>query len=151
MVPSSSTRTFPPKTPSDRPMTTRSSVHHHNRILRIRPRFLLLAPQWQLLDTPRDLQLQGNNDKEVCVWCQNFVGLNLTSFLPHTPGRKPCPSPLVVQWHCQGFGNTPTTWDAPVRKLYQAGEQTRVHLVTNLCHCHCPCTLPWLPLFSPSP
>jgi hypothetical protein len=28
------------------------------------------------------------NDKEVCVWCQNFVGLNLTSFLPHTPGRR---------------------------------------------------------------
>jgi hypothetical protein len=60
------------------------------RILWIRPRFLLLAPQWQLLDTPRDLQLQSSNDKEVCVWCQNFVGLNLTSFLPHTPGRKPC-------------------------------------------------------------
>jgi hypothetical protein len=60
------------------------------RILRIRPRFLLLAPQWQLLDMPRDLQLQSSNDKEVCVWCQNFVGLNLTSFLPHTPGRKPC-------------------------------------------------------------
>jgi hypothetical protein len=44
------------------------------------------------------------NDKEVCVWCQNFVGLNLTSFLPHTPGRKSlpiaigCPMTLPGVW-----------------------------------------------------
>ena len=43
--------------------------------------------QCKRLDTPV-LKTKSYNDKEVCVWCQNFVGLNLTSFLPPNPRQK---------------------------------------------------------------
>jgi hypothetical protein len=65
----------------------------------------------QCLGTPV-LKLRANNDKEVCVWCQNFVGLNLTSFLPPNPRQK-----IFAHRHwfsnetARGFGITPNHRD----------------------------------------